>query len=57
MKGDVKIIAHMYDRFNARDIESVLKLLTDDVVWANGCVKKSGMIISLPETCPAALSV
>ncbi len=26
----------MYAHFNARDIDAVLKRLTDDVVWANG---------------------
>jgi hypothetical protein len=36
MDADVKVIEHLYDRFNARDIDSVLTALTDDVAWANG---------------------
>jgi ketosteroid isomerase-like protein len=32
---DITIITHIYDRFNARDIDGVLAVLTDDVVWAN----------------------
>jgi ketosteroid isomerase-like protein len=36
MDDDVKLLEHMYDRFNARDIDGVLAALTDDVVWANG---------------------
>lgn len=34
MGDDVEMLTHIYDRFNARDIESVLA--ADDVVWANG---------------------
>jgi ketosteroid isomerase-like protein len=33
---DVKVLQHIYDRFNARDIDGVLTALTDDVAWANG---------------------
>jgi hypothetical protein len=29
-------IRQLYDRFNARDMEAVFSLLTDDVAWANG---------------------
>ena len=36
MDDDVKILEHLYDRFNARDIDGVLIALTDDVAWANG---------------------
>jgi ketosteroid isomerase-like protein len=36
MDGDVNILKRMYDRFNARDIDSVLAMLADDVAWANG---------------------
>jgi ketosteroid isomerase-like protein len=36
MDDHVKILEHIYDRFNARDIDSVLAALADDVVWANG---------------------
>ena len=30
------LLRHLYDRFNARDIEAVLALLHEDVMWANG---------------------
>jgi ketosteroid isomerase-like protein len=33
---DEQRIQHLYDRFNARDIEAVLSALADDVAWANG---------------------
>ena len=33
---DIKVLQHIYDRFNARDIDGVLIALTDDVAWANG---------------------
>jgi len=36
MDGNIDIVKHMYDRFNARDIDGVLAALTDDVAWANG---------------------
>ncbi len=36
MDGDVEILRSIYDRFNARDIDSVLAVLSDDVAWANG---------------------
>jgi ketosteroid isomerase-like protein len=36
MDDDVKLLERLYHRFNARDIESVLTALADDVVWANG---------------------
>jgi ketosteroid isomerase-like protein len=36
MDDDVKILERIYDRFNARDIDGVLTVLTDDVTWANG---------------------
>ena len=36
MDDDVKILERLYDRFNARDIDSVLTALADDVAWANG---------------------
>jgi ketosteroid isomerase-like protein len=29
-------LRHLYDRFNARDMESVLAAMHEDVVWANG---------------------
>jgi ketosteroid isomerase-like protein len=36
MSREVKLLKHVYDRFNARDIESVLAAMQHDVVWANG---------------------
>ena len=36
MDDDVKLLERLYDRFNARDIDSVLTALADDVAWANG---------------------
>ena len=36
MDGDVDLLKRIYDRFNARDIDAVLAVLTDDVAWANG---------------------
>ena len=36
MDADIEILTHLYERFNARDIDAVLAALTDDVVWANG---------------------
>ena len=31
-----QLIKHIYERFNARDIDGVLAALADDVAWANG---------------------
>ena len=36
MDGDVELLKRIYDGFNARDIDGVLTVLTDDVAWANG---------------------
>ena len=36
MDADVTTLKHMYERFNARDIDGVLAALADDVAWANG---------------------
>jgi len=36
MADDITVLRTMYDRFNARDIDSILGALTDDVAWANG---------------------
>jgi ketosteroid isomerase-like protein len=35
MDSDVELLKHIYDRFNARDIDGVLAVLADDVAWAN----------------------
>ncbi|MBC8137652.1 MAG: nuclear transport factor 2 family protein [Fibrella sp.] len=31
-----QLVAHLYDRFNARDIDGVLSSLAEGVAWANG---------------------
>jgi ketosteroid isomerase-like protein len=36
MLDEVELLKHLYDRFNARDMENVLAALDADVVWANG---------------------
>lgn len=35
MIDDIKILKHLYEAFNARNIDRVLTALTDDVAWAN----------------------
>ncbi|MBP2447580.1 nuclear transport factor 2 family protein [Rhizobium leguminosarum] len=35
-QNDVEMIKRIYASFNARDIDTVLAVLSDDVVWANG---------------------
>ena len=32
----MELLKRIYDRFNARDLDGVLTVLTDDVAWANG---------------------
>ena len=36
MRSDTDLLEHLYDRFNARDMEAVLAAMHPDVVWANG---------------------
>ncbi|MGH6670429.1 MAG: nuclear transport factor 2 family protein [Xanthobacteraceae bacterium] len=36
MDGEIDLLKRIYDRFNVRDIDGVLAVLADDVVWANG---------------------
>ena len=36
MSINVEFLRHVYQRFNARDIEAVLAALHPDVTWANG---------------------
>jgi ketosteroid isomerase-like protein len=36
MADEIEILKRLYDRFNARDIETVLAALDENVVWANG---------------------
>ena len=35
MENDVELVKRLYEDFNARDIDSVLAMLTEDVMWAN----------------------
>lgn len=36
MPDEVEFLKQVYDRFNARDIETVLAAMHEDVTWANG---------------------
>jgi hypothetical protein len=36
MSDAVKLLKHLYDRFNARDMEQLLAAMDPDVIWANG---------------------
>src|SRR4051812_4362770 len=36
MDDDVEVLKRIYDRFNARDMDSVLAVLAADVAWASG---------------------
>jgi hypothetical protein len=36
MPEKVEFLKRVYDRFNARDVDSVLAALHEDVIWANG---------------------
>jgi hypothetical protein len=36
MSDEVEFLKHVYDRFNARDMETVLAAMDEDVLWANG---------------------
>src|SRR5271170_59500 len=36
MSDEVALLNRIYARFNARDIETVLAAMREDVVWANG---------------------
>jgi hypothetical protein len=36
MSKEVELLKQLYDRFNARDMESVLEALDEAVIWANG---------------------
>lgn len=33
---EIQFLKHVYDRFNARDMEMVLAAMHNDVLWANG---------------------
>src|SRR5919108_2846781 len=36
MLDEVELLERLYDRFNARDMETLLSAMHEDVVWANG---------------------
>lgn len=36
MSDEVELIKRVYDRFNARDMDTVLAAMHEDVTWANG---------------------
>ena len=36
MSDEVDLLKRVYDRFNARDMETVLAAMHEDVIWANG---------------------
>jgi hypothetical protein len=36
MSDEVDLLKRVYDRFNARDMETVLAARHEDVIWANG---------------------
>ena len=36
MSDEVELVKRVYDRFNARDMETVLAAMHEEVIWANG---------------------
>ena len=36
MSNNVQLLKRVYDHFNARDIDSALSAMHEDVIWANG---------------------
>lgn len=36
MSHEIELLKRVYERFNARDMESVLAAMHEDVTWANG---------------------
>jgi nuclear transport factor 2 (NTF2) superfamily protein len=36
LADEIELLKHVYDRFNARDMETVLAAMHEDVMWANG---------------------
>jgi SnoaL-like domain len=36
MADETEFLRSLYDRFNARDMETALVVLNEDVIWANG---------------------
>src|SRR6266478_6845349 len=39
MSDEVELLKRVYDRFNARDMETVLAAMHEDVIWANDEVR------------------
>jgi ketosteroid isomerase-like protein len=35
-RSDTELLEHLYDRFNARDMDAVLATMHPEVIWANG---------------------
>ncbi|HEX6496221.1 MAG TPA: nuclear transport factor 2 family protein [Acidobacteriaceae bacterium] len=35
-QNEIEFLKHVYERFNARDMEAVLSAMHEDVTWANG---------------------
>jgi hypothetical protein len=36
MSQEEELLKRLYERFNARDMETVLAAMQEDVIWANG---------------------
>jgi hypothetical protein len=36
MHDEIELLRRLYDRFNARDMETLLSSMQEDVIWANG---------------------
>jgi SnoaL-like domain len=36
MPDEVELVGRLYDSFNARDMETLLSAMQEDVIWANG---------------------
>jgi 5-methylcytosine-specific restriction endonuclease McrA len=43
LSGNVKLLKRIYDRFNARDMETVLAALHEDVIWADHRKRRSAL--------------
>ena len=36
MQDEIELLRRLYERFNARDMETLLSAMQEDVIWANG---------------------
>jgi ketosteroid isomerase-like protein len=36
MPDEIELLKRLYDRFNARDMDTLLSAMHEDVIWANG---------------------